>query len=333
MQQVFSKITLPAFLQKQLLLFRKQSFRITYIHIFGNIIPEYYNYNSYLLTPFNFRKLIRFYKKHFKIISLNEAVERAKNNMSLEGYLSLTTDDGYVENYTTIAPICLEEKVPITMFVSTNAIDNKHLLWNNKVIFLYNIMKKSDIFKAMFKIARDFNLNNPRNNENFFGWSMRTWDMKSKEEIADALWQSCVSQTVDDFLAECKPYLTVQQILELSDSSLISFGSHSKSHPMFNKLAYSEIKEEIIDSIEEIEKISGQKSKHFAYPNGLRPRKELEDRFIFEYNDLVQSILGIKNCLTNNGNTFQWEIDRQEFDYNLSVFRFLFLPVLRYYLK
>jgi peptidoglycan/xylan/chitin deacetylase (PgdA/CDA1 family) len=162
---------------------------------------------------------------------------------------------------------------------------------------------------------------------------MRTWDMKRKEKIADALWQLCIRQPVGDFLAEYKPYLTVQQILELSESSLISFGSHSKSHPMFNKLTYSEIKEEIIGSIEEIEKISGQKSKHFAYPYGLRPQKELEDQFIFEHDDLVWSLLGIKNCLTNNGNPFQWERDRQEFDYNLSVFRFLFLPVLRYYLK
>lgn len=334
MQQLISKVPIHSFLQKKLLSFRKNSYRIIYIHLVGSKIPDYYNYNSFLLTPQDFRKIIRFYKNNYKIISINEAVNRVENNKSLEGYLSLTTDDGYVENYSIIAPICIEEKVPITIFISTNAIDNKNLLWNNKLIYLHNTIQYPILNNAMLYLSNEFNLQKPKKNENLIAWSMRTWDMKSKEKLSDIIWEKSTSQLVMEFLNKRKPYLTVAQIKELfTVKDFITIGSHSKSHPMFNKLDYNEIKDEILGSLNYLKEITGTKSNLFAYPYGLRPNSNIENKFINENTNQIKTLLGIKNNLRNYDNPYVWERDRQEFDYNLSVFRFIFLPILRYYLK
>ena len=329
-----NKISITEQFHNKLLTFRSDSFRIVYFHYSGDKIPDYHNYNSYLLTPKDLRNLLKFYKRNYKIISIQEAINRIENKKSLEKYLSITTDDGFKENYTVYAPIFIQEKIPLSIFISSNSIDNKDLLWNSKIIYINNTISKNIIRKLMEELSVRYNLSFPIKNEDLLKWSNRTWDMVNKDMYANWLWENCVPESLDSFLNNHQPYLTSSQIFELSEENeLITIGSHSKSHPYFNKLKYPEYKDEIFGSIDILEKITKKSIDIFAYPYGLRPKNEYEEKLINEKQHSISTLLGIKNNLNNFADPYVWERDRQEFNYKKSLLRFSILPIIRYYLK
>ncbi len=62
--------------------------------------------------------------------------------------------------------------------------------------------------------------------------------------------------------------MTWGQILEMQKSSLISFGAHTRTHPILSELEDAQAYEEIDGSREDIMQHLGIKAKTFAYPNG-----------------------------------------------------------------
>ena len=70
--------------------------RIVYYHL---VTPEKKSYHFDSINIENFKKQINFFKKRYKIISLVEALERFTMGETLNNYLSITTDDGFSENY------------------------------------------------------------------------------------------------------------------------------------------------------------------------------------------------------------------------------------------
>ncbi|MAC40696.1 MAG: hypothetical protein CMJ05_02750 [Pelagibacterales bacterium] len=102
---------------------------IIYHSIGSEVIGDYSGLNS--LSKETFIEHIEFLK-NYKIVS-SELFD--SNYSDLE--ISITFDDGYLDNLTFAAPILIENKIPFTVFVSTDFIDNK----NN------NCMNKKDLLE------------------------------------------------------------------------------------------------------------------------------------------------------------------------------------------
>jgi peptidoglycan/xylan/chitin deacetylase (PgdA/CDA1 family) len=60
-----------------------------------------------------------------------------------------------------------------------------------------------------------------------------------------------------------------KDILELNESGLVEFGSHTMDHRDINRLSMAEIEKEIIESKNILEKKLGKPIRHFAYPRGI----------------------------------------------------------------
>ena len=111
----------------------KDSLRIAYYHIVASQSPDYY-FDNKIISPEVFRKHLSFFARHFEIVTLNEAMKMAEQGESLHRKLVLTFDDGFSENYSVIAPILKDAGIPATFFLIGNCIDNKELMWRNKLI-------------------------------------------------------------------------------------------------------------------------------------------------------------------------------------------------------
>lgn len=68
-------------------------------------------------------------------------------------------------------------------------------------------------------------------------------------------------------------HLTKEQIREMSESGLVHFGSHTKSHTRLDMLTDYQIHQEMVLSKEIIEDITGKKVLALAYPNGAYTEK------------------------------------------------------------
>lgn len=68
-------------------------------------------------------------------------------------------------------------------------------------------------------------------------------------------------------------HLKKEQIREMSESGLVHFGSHTKSHTRLDMLTDYQIRQEFVISKEIIEDITGKKVLALAYPNGVYTQK------------------------------------------------------------
>lgn len=66
------------------------------------------------------------------------------------------------------------------------------------------------------------------------------------------------------------------EVRELQAGGLISFGSHTCTHPMLSELSDAQSRAEIIDSKHRLEDKLGTVVKSFAYPNGNYGQREVE---------------------------------------------------------
>lgn len=64
----------------------------------------------------------RFFQKHFRTVRLAEQIEACRQGKDMGGTLSVTFDDGYVDNFSVAAPILKRLNIPATFFVTTGFI-------------------------------------------------------------------------------------------------------------------------------------------------------------------------------------------------------------------
>ena len=110
----------------------KSGLRIIYYHIISNS-KNYVFFNGYILEIKSFIKQINYLEKRYKIITFKESFRMLKNNEKLDNFLVITTDDGFKENYTVLAPLLLKKGLRHCSFISTDSVDNKSLLWNHRL--------------------------------------------------------------------------------------------------------------------------------------------------------------------------------------------------------
>jgi len=314
------------FLQDILLKAGNHCFRILYYHLVSDEIPDYY-FKDKAISTNDFKNQLHHYRKNFKFISLHEALNRMTEGKSLKGYVSLTTDDGFVENYSIIAPILMEEGIPATFFLINNCIDNKDLMWRNKLVYVYNTLGEKRSNELISEIALDEKLPFPGKGENIISWSKRTFEMNHKDRLSSALWGKAGFENIQDFLKREKPYLNINQIKELYAQEF-SIGSHSNSHPICSRLNYDDLESEVIGSMIGISNKTGIPVNLFSYPFEERAEAKLEKQLIRNHKDRVKALIGIRNVLKNE-DPYLWERDLQETDSDQAMFRFYFLPIIR----
>ncbi len=81
--------------------------------------------------------------------------------------------------------------------------------------------------------------------------------------------------------------LTQENIKEMSDSGLIDFGSHGKSHEPASSLPEDIFKNNLIISVNEIERCSGKKVRSYAFPFGQRGQRGFYNSNFFKGIGLV----------------------------------------------
>jgi peptidoglycan/xylan/chitin deacetylase (PgdA/CDA1 family) len=313
-------------LQRLLFMLGNRQYRILYYHMVSEKNPEYYFKDKGI--PFEvFKSQLQYFKKWFTFISLDEALNRLNQGLPLEGYMSVTTDDGFEENYTLIAPYLLQEKIPATFFLINDCIGNKNLMWRNKLVYIINKLGEEGSARLMHEFAVQEQLPLPRKKDDLLTWSKRVFDMEDKERLTNMLWEKSNLEPIAQFLAEKKPYMSEQQIRELADQGF-GIGGHSNTHPYCKKLNYSQLEAEITGSLQGIYDKTGINVSLFSYPFGSRADDSYENRIIADHGRDLKALIGIKSCL-NNRDPYHWERDLMEQSLNLAMFRFFVVPLFR----
>lgn len=289
---------------------QQNSLSIGYGHIVAEKTPPYY-YES--ITPFAFRKQIQFFKKHYQIIGLHEALSKLQLGESLNKCMILTFDDGFRCCYEVIAPILKEEQITATFFINTGTLDNEYLMWRNQLFVIKNKVSNQQL-KSVLKAFNQKHTTRltPKN----LLAKSKNWAYLGQEILIQRLWKACSLPTPAEFLEEHRPYMTTPQVQTLLNAGF-SIGGHTDSHPICTKLNTQELEIEIIESNQQLEAIFDVNILAFAYPFGERPKARFEQKIV--QNSRLLTLLGVEEQFNNRTNPLHWE----RFKLEKSLFRTL----------
>jgi len=258
----------------------RQSIRVFTIHGVGNYEGEY----DWLplrrqLDANKFRRALEILTRHYQFISIDDATAiLAGDKPSQDNVAVLTFDDGYLNNFTQALPVLREFGVPAVFYIATGLVESREPFWFDRLDYVLQAAAAQGVTAKVAGRAFRFDSTYGSDIEAEYA-TLRTYCKKyyaDDEDFTEALHQLAIDLEQQTGMAlgsvlEGDPWacvVTKQDIQEFSKDELVTFGGHSVSHLRLGLSTPDKIRDELIESKQDIESWTGKPCVHFAYPNG-----------------------------------------------------------------
>jgi peptidoglycan/xylan/chitin deacetylase (PgdA/CDA1 family) len=214
-----------------------------------------FNYRKKFITPQAFEAQVAFFASRYTILQLDEAVQRLQEGTLPRYSLVITFDDGYANFYEYAYPILKKYAAPATVFLATNFVFNQEPLWVDRLEYAIGMGGNTSETPEQKK-ALDLHL---REEMKHMPNETRLVRLLQLEENRHA------SLSMSGYSLYSP--LTKEMLLTMQGSA-ITYGAHTKSHPILTQISAAEARSEIMQSKDIIKRECGNVSNIFAYPNG-----------------------------------------------------------------
>lgn len=224
---------------------------------------NFVNHLYFAKSEKEFEQDLDYLLKYFKPIDINTLLKI--NSGEIKDYkpcFFLSFDDGLSKFHKFIAPLLLKHKVPATVFLNSDFIDNNALFYRYKInLLIEHILNSGLTENEKLAIGKIITIN-VKNKITFIKWLKEcTHNCNNKlDEIANLL-KVCFK----DFLINEKPYLSSHQINALIAKGF-TFGAHSCSHPRYDLIDLQNQLSQTKESIHFITKTFNLEYKLFSFP-------------------------------------------------------------------
>jgi peptidoglycan/xylan/chitin deacetylase (PgdA/CDA1 family) len=260
--------------------------------------------------------------RHFEFAPLATVLEQTDATGSL---VAVTFDDGFDLISSGAKEVLDAHGVKTTTFVLTAMLDNRGLMWRNKLSAVRALRAADTYVPAYNRVTAQVGAPPIREASELLGAAMR-WDMARKDELADALWDACDMPPLAEYLDEHRPYLTREQVATwVADGH--SVGLHTATHPDCSRLDADGVRAEILEPARQLSAELGVAPLHFSFPFGRRCRPELEP--LLERDGLLACALGIRGFSPSGTSPMRLERASIEGDMRFSVYGKAFLDFPR----
>ncbi len=213
-----------------------------------------------------FTEMCRWVDSMFNVLPLDGATQHLRAGTLPERALAITFDDGYADNRHVALPILQRLGLPATVFVTTGFLDGG-CMWNDIVI---------ESFRRASGPVADLRDLIPQTGAVRFDLTTPMQRRSALEAVIAALKyldltdRLGAARGVAERLGVAVPtglMMTSRDVVDLRRGGL-QVGAHTVSHPILAKLPVDEMRREMKDSKEFLERLIGESIRLFAYPNG-----------------------------------------------------------------
>jgi peptidoglycan/xylan/chitin deacetylase (PgdA/CDA1 family) len=198
----------------------------------------------------------------FKIIPLQEAIKKMRQEKLLPRTACITFDDGYADNAEIALPILQKHGISATFFVSTGFL-NGGRMWNDTIIEL--IRQASGPILDLSKMGLgQFEINTMQQREQTINTlinKLKYLPLKSRQLKVDEMCTYIPAVLPNDLM------MTSEQVKILHNAGM-EIGGHTVNHPILARMEDNMARAEIADGKEMLEDIIRSPVRAFAYPNG-----------------------------------------------------------------
>ncbi|MGE3508294.1 MAG: polysaccharide deacetylase family protein [Vicinamibacterales bacterium] len=227
-----------------------------------------------------FETQMRYLQSSYDVVPLEtvRAIFDAEGPMP-DGLCAITFDDGWRDNYTHAFPILRAYRLPATIFLTPNFLDNREWFWEERLKYLIGHFYQrqldggvSDddlacIRRVLDRLAAPGLLEEtlPRLRRRLTAL-VNVWRTKSTADREDAMGQ--LERLLQrPALAEPRRFMTWDEVREMAQAG-IAFGAHTESHVNLARCGAETASLEITRSRSTIERHLGRPVTAFAYPYG-----------------------------------------------------------------
>jgi peptidoglycan/xylan/chitin deacetylase (PgdA/CDA1 family) len=181
----------------------------------------------------------------------------------------VTIDDGYLDFHRHALPVLREFRIPATIFVATDFIDQSIWLWPDVVEFALMTSGRESVRHARDGAEQTYALGSPAERRRVWSEIGDHLLIMTESQRRAAIAVLCAQLQVqvptrppDEYCA-----MTWQQVRECHEAG-VEIGAHTRTHPILTSVAAGEADFEIRGSKSAIEAYLGVPCRSFAYPNG-----------------------------------------------------------------
>lgn len=248
-------------------LIRYLSFKGTLNIMYHGVVEEDSTYFSPRhITKEQFEKQIIYLKENFEIVNLKDVFNSniAKTNKK---QITISFDDGFLNNLTTALPIIEKHKIPVTFFISGVCfVSNKfNYLWP-EIISGLQYFYKDQIIKV-----GDYKFENMIGTDNKFYLSdyIKSLPYITRDEVISQLIKTYqLDVKIQSLNNEIWKLLGKEEVIKLSKSKFVEIGSHGFNHYNLGEIELKYAKEELSKSKSILESNLNLEVNMIAFPDG-----------------------------------------------------------------
>jgi peptidoglycan/xylan/chitin deacetylase (PgdA/CDA1 family) len=218
------------------------------------------------IHPDRFDRQMRHLAATYRLLPLDELVERSRTGTVPRGAVAVTFDDGYADNETYALPILQKYGIPATVFLVTGCIGTGRIPWHDQVLLAFAAGRRPVIEPVGAPGGAPLPLGTVGERRRA---AFATLDALKPLPEAERL------QAVDRLRAELGGSFADSSGLMLDWEGVrrlrragVQIGAHTVTHPILSRMTSDRARAEILDSKRAIEEALGEEATLFAYPNG-----------------------------------------------------------------
>jgi len=249
------------------------------ILMFHRVCPEQEMISAPGLSPIEvsveqFTRILDFFEtRKYQFLSLDQVLENLLARRRTR-FVSITFDDGYLDNQTIAYPILKKRNFPFAIYVTNSFPDRTAVLWQ---YLLDDAIKQQKTIQFPWE-EKSYKLDFHDTAQ------IPTFVSTIRELIKDTnlskmteLLMLIFQQTVPDpYQLTKEKTFSWEQIEEISKDPLVTIGAHTLNHQPLVRLDFESAHMDILESKSSLEKHLGKKVNHFAYPFGDVSPREVE---------------------------------------------------------
>lgn len=223
-----------------------------------------------IVTPDTFAMHLRELKRHFDLMDFSEWLRlRAAGEPLPRRACTITFDDGWYDNYEYALPIIKSTATPVTLFAVVEKMGTDFQFWPNIISALLtsNALTAMQQHPLLASALKQVTPTADPGDREFMAAVIKTLKQFSDADIFSALdavaWQQHLTFELPRGL------MTWDELRSMSDSGLVTIGSHTCNHKRLNaQLSSDEVTHEIVTSKALLKKQIPAAADIFCFPNG-----------------------------------------------------------------
>jgi peptidoglycan/xylan/chitin deacetylase (PgdA/CDA1 family) len=231
----------------------------------GICLDDHLRFNMMFLKFKTFENHLKFYKKYFNVISLDDYYQQKFSNDKFN--ICLTFDDGFANNYEYVLPLLKKYQMPATFFITAVREKGYDVLWNDflSIVSKYGPKEVNYDGETYYKSA-----------DHKYISAQTGIDIVAKLHVAgiekkNLMMEEVYPQVPFKTNIKDKDYwlqMTESQIRDLAQSPLISIGAHGYYHNDLSEITIEDAKQELQESKQYLENLIGKPVTSLAFPYG-----------------------------------------------------------------